>query len=63
MIKFIKEKLFGKTKRIQELESQLKECGDKLIEKQEHINKTNAFWKKKLHEQTTEKKTKKKPKI
>lgn len=50
MIKFIKEKLFGKTKQIQDLKSQLKECNDKLVEKQEHINKTNAYWKKKMRE-------------
>jgi peptidoglycan hydrolase CwlO-like protein len=34
----------------QELKEKLSECSDKLIEKQEHINKTNAFWKKKLRE-------------
>jgi hypothetical protein len=50
MIKFIKEKLFGKTKLIEELQFQLKECSDKLVEKQEHINKTNAYWKKKMRE-------------
>jgi hypothetical protein len=46
-----------KKKETQELEQenkQLKEelhkCSQKLAEKQEHINKTNAFWKKKLKE-------------
>jgi len=34
----------------QELKEKLSECSDKLVEKQEHINKTNAFWKKKLRE-------------
>ena len=48
--------LFGK-KKIALLEAELKavkemmhECGEKLAEKQEHINKTNAYWKKKMHE-------------
>lgn len=48
--------LFGKKKianlenEIKYLKSMLNECGEKLTEKQEHINKTNAYWKKKLHE-------------
>jgi hypothetical protein len=48
--------LFGKS-RIQELEEQVddleKEVIDlrlKLHEKQEHIDKTNAYWKKKMHQ-------------
>jgi hypothetical protein len=48
--------LFGK-KKIALLEAELKavkamlyECGEKLTEKQEHINKTNAYWKKKVRE-------------
>lgn len=52
----ILEKLF-KTDRINELEEEnnklkdnIKECNQKLIDKQEHINKTNAFWKKKFFE-------------
>jgi len=32
------------------LKEELNKCNKKLLEKQEHINKTNAFWKKKLHE-------------
>jgi peptidoglycan hydrolase CwlO-like protein len=28
----------------------LKDCNGKLVEKQEHINKTNAYWKNKLRE-------------
>lgn len=50
--------LFGakSKKKIVELENALKECSEKLIEKQEHINKTNAYWKKKMREKTTSKK-------
>jgi peptidoglycan hydrolase CwlO-like protein len=48
-------KLFGNKKELKEenkkLKEQLKECGEKLIEKQEHINKTNAYYKKKMREQ------------
>jgi hypothetical protein len=49
-------KLFGNDieKKLEEenkqLKEQLKECGQKLIEKQEHINKTNSYYKKKLRE-------------
>lgn len=49
MINFIKS-WTGKSKKIKELEDQLVECNTKLAEKQEHINTTNAYWKKKLHE-------------
>jgi peptidoglycan hydrolase CwlO-like protein len=49
MINFIKS-WTGKSKKIKELEDQLVECNNKLTEKQEHINTTNAYWKKKLHE-------------
>jgi len=49
MIKFIKNWV-GKSKKIKDLEEQLAECSTKLAEKQEHINTTNAYWKKKLHE-------------
>jgi hypothetical protein len=48
---------FNKSKKIKELEdevdflkSKLDQCASKLVEKQEHINKTNAFWKKKVFE-------------
>lgn len=34
----------------QELKNKLSECSDKLAERQEVINKTNAFWKKKMRE-------------
>ena len=47
--------LFGKSKalqqKVEELETALEECSGKLAEKQEHINTTNAYWKKKLKEQ------------
>jgi len=36
-------------KEIEELKTQLGSCNEKLHEKQEHINKTNAYWKKKVH--------------
>jgi hypothetical protein len=54
-------KLFGndKEKKLEEenkqLKEQLKECGQRLIEKQEHINKTNAYYKKKLRERAPNK--------
>jgi len=35
---------------VSNLKEELIKCNKKLLEKQEHINKTNAFWKKKLHE-------------
>ena len=43
----------NKVKELQEenenLKTELKECSEKLVEKQEHINKTNAYWKRKMH--------------
>lgn len=44
--------LFGikAKKRLKEAEEALKECSQKLIERQEHINKTNAYWKNKMRE-------------
>jgi hypothetical protein len=36
---------------VEDLKSALDECNIKLAEKQEHINTTNAYWKKKLKEQ------------
>lgn len=54
--------IFGKNK-IKELQLQLQEankalndCHEKLIEKQEVINKTNAYWKGKYHKLKEEKK-------
>lgn len=46
-----KEKL---EKEISFLKSELENCDKKLKEKQEHINKTNAFWKKKLYQKSQE---------
>jgi uncharacterized protein YukE len=39
-------------KEVTELKEKLADCSDKLEQKQEQINKTNAFWKKKLWEAT-----------
>jgi len=36
--------------RIKVLEQQNKELREKLEERQEHINKTNAYWKKRVHD-------------
>lgn len=36
--------------RINELEKEVKDLKVKLEEKQEHIDKTNAYWKKKMHQ-------------
>ena len=36
-------------KRIKELENEVNELKLKLYQRQEDINKTNAYWKKKLH--------------
>jgi hypothetical protein len=52
----------GKSKLLKELEkvkSDLEECSNKLLEKQEHINQTNAYWKKKMHETKSKKPVKK----
>lgn len=45
MFNFIKN-LGSKSRKIKELEEKLEECGNKLVEKQEHINTTNAYYKK-----------------
>ena len=47
MLKFINS-LFNKSK-ITELEKENEELKDKLLKRQEAINETNAYWKKKLH--------------
>ena len=52
MINFIKN-LMGKSRKIKQLEEQLQECGNKLAERQEVINQTNAYWKRKLYEATS----------
>jgi len=49
---FIQRLFTSKKKLLQQLEkakAELSECGDKLIEKQEHINQTNSYWKKKMY--------------
>jgi hypothetical protein len=45
MIKWIKN-IFKSRKKYEE---KIAELEQKLVEKQEHINKTNAFWKKKMY--------------
>ena len=56
----------SKLKELEETNKQLKqaleECSSKLAEKQEHINATNAFWKKKLRDEKSKKPIVKKPK-
>jgi hypothetical protein len=47
---FGKKKIAVLTKQLQDAEKSLVECNEKLIEKQEHINKTNAYWKKKMRD-------------
>jgi hypothetical protein len=59
MLKFIKS-LFNKTK-ITELEQENKELKDKLAKRQDVINETNAYWKKKLHALEAKKKRVKNP--
>lgn len=41
-------KIFG-NKRVKELENEVRLLKEKLDERQEVINQTNAYWKKKLH--------------
>lgn len=48
-----KKKVMELEEEVSNLKEELNKCNKKLIEKQEHINKTNAFWKKKLHEKKT----------
>lgn len=48
------KKLFM-SKKEKELEKQIEELKVKLGERQEAINKTNAYWKKKVHELTRKK--------
>ena len=62
MINWIK-KIFGKSnleKEVETLKQSLEECSNKLLEKQEHINTTNAYWKKKMREAKTATPSKKK---
>jgi transposase len=49
---FIQRLFTSKRKLIQQLEktkAELNECSGKLVEKQEHINQTNSYWKKKMY--------------
>lgn len=46
---------------VEDLKSALEECNTRLAEKQEHINTTNAYWKKKLKEQQIANAVTKKP--
>lgn len=52
MIDKIKDSLFCSTirKRADELEQENKALKAQLEKKQEHINETNKYWKKKLHD-------------
>jgi len=50
MIKWLKS-LVTSYKRVKELESEIEVLNDKIDEKQDIINKTNAYWKKKLYHQ------------
>lgn len=50
MIDIFGRKVKELQKEVTELKEKLTECSDKLSEKQEQINKTNAYWKKKLWE-------------
>ena len=54
MVKWIKD-LF-KTTRVRELEHHVRVLESELVKKQEDINKTNAYWKRKLHNSTKPKK-------
>lgn len=49
------DRIFKKENKCEELEKENAELKAKLVEKQEHINKTNAYYKKKLREQTSKK--------
>jgi hypothetical protein len=44
--------LFGRKakKQVKELEEALRECNEKLMKRQEDINKTNAYWKSRIKE-------------
>lgn len=45
------QKLFA-SKKIQQLERKIEELNAEVEKRQEAINKTNAYWKKKMHELT-----------
>ena len=49
---FFKRLFTSKKKLLVELEStraQLTECSNEVLKKQEHINQTNSYWKKKMY--------------
>lgn len=50
MIKWLKG-LFSNYKKVKELEKEVVVLNEKICEKQDVINKTNAYWKKKLYNQ------------
>lgn len=50
MIKWIKS-LFTNYKKVSELENEIEVLNNRIDEKQDIINKTNAYWKKKLYHQ------------
>jgi hypothetical protein len=50
MINWLKS-LFTNYKKVKELENEIEILNDKIDEKQDIINKTNAYWKKKLYHQ------------
>jgi hypothetical protein len=49
---FIKRLFLSKKKLLEELEKtkvELSDCNNEVLKKQEHINTTNAYWKKKMY--------------
>lgn len=50
MITWLKS-LLTNYKKVKQLESEIEVLNDKIDEKQDIINKTNAYWKKKLYHQ------------
>ena len=54
MITWLKN-LLTNQKRVKQLESEIEVLNNKIDEKQEVINKTNAYWKKKLYHQNRSK--------
>lgn len=54
MLNWIKKNLFA-VRELRALEKENEALKAKLEEKQEHINKTNAYWKKKMYEKRNNK--------
>jgi peptidoglycan hydrolase CwlO-like protein len=54
MITWLKN-LLTNQKKVKQLESEIEVLNNKIDEKQEVINKTNAYWKKKLYHQNRSK--------